>query len=163
MFKKAIIFLVSLTFLVSPAVAGVDVTSEQRFKKSIGALKPETKSIDPATLAEWIEEEEDFILVDVREANEVAALKIQADEYMAVPRGVIEVTMSRKIKELDTKMVLYCLKGSRGTLATKALTDIGYTDVHNLEGGILNWIKQGQQVSNMFGTFQLKDYVSNFK
>ncbi len=163
MFQKVIVFLVAVTLLAAPAFAEDKITPEQRFKKSIKAIMPEIKSIDHATLATWIKDDNDFILVDVREAKEVAAIKIQADEYMTVPRGVLEITMSRKIEELDTTLVIYCLKGGRGALSTKALKDIGYTNVYNLKGGILNWIKEGHQVSNMFGSFEMKDYVSNYK
>ncbi|MBU0944522.1 MAG: rhodanese-like domain-containing protein [Proteobacteria bacterium] len=163
MFQKIIVVLVAVTLLATPAFSEEQVTPEQRFKQSIEAIQSGIKSIDPETLAAWIENERDFILVDVREANEVEALQIQAEDSMAVPRGVIEVKLSRKIKDLDTKLVLYCLKGDRGMLATKALTDIGYTNAYNLDGGILNWIKEGRKVSNMFGSFEMKDYVSNFK
>ena len=163
MLKKVFFILAAVALLTTPALGAESLTPEQLFKKNVGMVKKEIKSINAETLESWIKEDNDFTLVDVREAGEVAAVKISADEFMNVPRGVIEIKVARKIKELDTTLVLYCLKGSRGAMATKALMDIGYTNVYNLDGGILNWIKEGKSVSNMFGAFTMQNYVSNYK
>jgi rhodanese-related sulfurtransferase len=163
MLKKVTIIFAAVTLLTTPAFGADPLTPEQLFKKNIGIVKKQIKSINAATLESWIKEDNDFTLVDVREAGEVAAAKISADEFMAIPRGVIEVKLSRKIKELDTTLVIYCLKGGRGAMTTKTLTDLGYTNVYNLDGGILNWIKEGKTVSNMFGSLNMQNYVSNYK
>ena len=39
----------------------------------------------------------------------------------------------------DTKIILYCASGIRSTEAAKKLSDLGYTNIYNLDGGLLNW------------------------
>ncbi len=163
MINKIVSVLLAVSLFSLPAFAGEIASPEQIFKQKVAAAKTNIQSINPGTLRSWIAEDKDFILVDVREGDEVNAIKINAEEFMAIPRGVIEVKAPRMIKELDTTLVLYCLKGSRGALATAALKELGYSNVFNLESGILGWIKEGYAVENMFGTFEMKDYVSNYK
>ncbi len=115
------------------------------------------------TLKNWITDEgTEFLLLDVREPGEISAGKIEADDYLAIPRGLIEMQFIRKVKDLNKPVVIYCLKGSRGALATQALGELGYKNVYNLQGGLLSWIAEGHPVSNFSGEFQLDNFDSNF-
>jgi len=46
----------------------------------------------------------------------------------------------------DKPVLVYCRSGRRSTAATEALTGLGYTKVHNLEGGITAWQAAGKPV-----------------
>lgn len=137
-------------------------TPGELFKMQVMEINKTINSLDSATLMKWLDDDKEFILLDVRETKEVSAAKIDADNYMAIPRGVLEMQFIRKIKELDKPVVVYCLKGSRGALATQALTQLGYTNIHNLKGGFLAWIEAGYPVTNFLGEFELKNFDSNF-
>lgn len=146
------------------AFASAQATPGELIKSQIAEAKAQIKSVDSATLKKWIDgEENDFILLDVREPNEVTAGQIEADEIMAIPRGLVEFQFPRKVEDLEKNVVVYCLKGSRGALAAQSLQNLGYKNVHNLDGGILAWVESGNSVSNFFGEFGMSNFDSNFK
>lgn len=162
--KKAIItLLLGASLVATGAVASEPMTPELMVKKRVADAKSKITSIDHTTLRKWIDDgEKEFVLLDVREPGEVNAGKIDADEALAVPRGLVEFQFPKKVKELDKPVVIYCLKGSRGALVAETLANIGYTNVYNLDGGIHGWINEGHPVSNFFGEFEVSNFDSNF-
>jgi rhodanese-related sulfurtransferase len=164
--KKTIIAgLLGLSLIATGAVASETetMTPEMMVKKRVADARANTTGIDNTTLRQWIDEgEKDFILLDVREPGEVTAGKIEADEYMAVPRGLVEFQVTKKVKDLDMPLVVYCLKGGRGALVAETLVKLGYTNVYNLSNGIHGWIQEGHPVSNFFGEFEVDNFDSNF-
>ncbi len=92
----------------------------------------------------------DVLVVDVREAQEVAASGKVAGalhvtrgmlEFRADPASAYHDPAFRK----DRTVILYCASGGRSALAGKALLDMGYRDVRNL-GGFAAWAEQGGAV-----------------
>jgi rhodanese-related sulfurtransferase len=55
----------------------------------------------------------------------------------------------------DAKIVTYCLKGPRGSLAAFQLKKMGFSNVRNLKGGILNWLEQGNTIKSYLGELTL--------
>lgn len=163
MIKKTIFTCLLCFMFTGIGVSGEAITPEQLLKNKISAAKANIQSIDVLTLKNWIvKDEKEFLLLDVREPGEITAGKIEADDYLAIPRGLVEMQFIRKVTDLDRPVVVYCLKGSRGALATQALKELGYTNVYNLQGGLLSWIAEGHPVSNFFGEFELDNFDSNF-
>lgn len=162
--KRAIItLLLSASLVATGAMASDQTTPELMVKQRVADAKSKITSIDHKTLRKWIDEgEKEFVLLDVREPGEISAGKIEADETLEVPRGLVEFVLPKKVKELDMPVVIYCLKGARGALVAEALADIGYTNVYNLDGGIHGWINEGHPVSNFFGVFEVNNFDSNF-
>ena len=39
----------------------------------------------------------------------------------------------------DEKIIVYCRKGNRGTMAASSLKQFGYKNVYTLDGGWKNW------------------------
>lgn len=163
MIKKTLLVWLLCMIFTSSGTAAEMQTPDQILKSKISAANASIQSIDSMTLKNWlIEDEKEFVLLDVREPGEVSAGKIEADDYLAIPRGLVEMQFIRKVKDLDKPVVVYCLKGSRGALATQALKELGYKNVYNLQGGLLSWIAGGHPVSNFFGEFELNNFDSNF-
>lgn len=130
--------------LTATGVGAETITPDQILKNKISTAKASIQSIDSLTLKNWIiEEGKEFLLLDVREPGEISAGKIEADDYLAIPRGLVEMQFIRKVKDLSKPVVVYCLKGSRGALATQALGELRYKNVYNLQGGLLSWIAEG--------------------
>ena len=77
----------------------------------------------------------EFLLLDVRQPEEYEAGHIPG--AMLIPLGELEAR--REELERDKKIITYCRSGHRGMAAAIALCGLGFKDVHNLEGGILNW------------------------
>lgn len=76
-------------------------------------------------------------LLDVRENDEHAAFNIggrllSVDEIYALNTESIEDWK-------NTEVICYCRSGNRSTRAALMLETIGFTQVKNLQGGLLNW------------------------
>ncbi len=48
--------------------------------------------------------------------------------------------------EKDHPLYVYCMSGTRGTEAAKYLQEKGFTDVRNLEGGLIAWKSSGKKL-----------------
>ena len=55
----------------------------------------------------------------------------------------------------DVPIVTYCFKGPRGLLAAYQLKKMGFTNVVNLEDGLLNWLGCGKSLKSYFGDITL--------
>ncbi len=98
------------------------------------------------------------ILIDVREPEEFASGYINGHMVLTIPRGKLEFMAIDKIAKKhgqDVKIVTYCLKGPRGSLAALQLQKMGFTNVRNLEGGILGWLANGNTIHSYLGELSL--------
>lgn len=76
-------------------------------------------------------------LVDVREPDERAEFNIGGS---FVPLGNIQMMLIDDIDELKNEEVIcYCRSGKRSMQACLMLETFGFTNVKNLEGGMLSW------------------------
>ncbi|MBN8889675.1 MAG: rhodanese-like domain-containing protein [Rhodospirillales bacterium] len=88
--------------------------------------------------------------VDIREPGEVASGTIPGAVH--VPRGLLEFAadpespMHKPEFSAGRKLVLFCASGGRSTLATKTLTDMGFTEVCHIAGGFTAWKAAGGKV-----------------
>ena len=76
-------------------------------------------------------------LVDVRTSDERARARIEGS-ILLDDEGLRTVSSLAK----DTKLVFYCHTGVRSRSAAEHFRTEGFTDVHNLEGGIDAWSRQ---------------------
>lgn len=82
-------------------------------------------------------EEEGALLVDVRDAPELASGKLQG--AVNISRGMLEFRVDAGTPyhnpefRTDRPVVLYCASGGRSALSGKTLKDMGY-EVYNLGG-----------------------------
>ncbi|MCU0609718.1 MAG: FAD-dependent oxidoreductase [Chitinispirillaceae bacterium] len=81
------------------------------------------------------------VLVDVRTPEEVKAGAISG--ALNIPLDDLRERMGELPK--SRKIVLYCRVGLRGYLASRILTQNGYTDVYNLTGGYLTYSAASQK------------------
>ena len=51
--------------------------------------------------------------------------------------------LSQLPADKDARIVLYCRSGRMSEIAANALVGLGYTDIWNLAGGMLQWEQQG--------------------
>lgn len=111
-------------------------------KDLASAVKPDIKEICVDSLHSLLKSEADYFLLDIRQKDEYR--KGNIDGSVHVPRGVLEFKIKDTMFWEDqfmfvpadtTRIILYCEKGSRSTLAADALQKIGYTNVSSLKGG----------------------------
>lgn len=152
MFKKfiAVIFI----FALAAVSFAAEATVADNLKKMIGEQKAKAPKVDVATLKSWMDEGKDMILLDVRTDVEVDAVSIDAPGFAHYTRGLVEFYFTRDNPDPDKLIVVYCKTGARGAFTTNRLIELGYTNVYNLTGGIVDWMKQGYEVKNLMGTFK---------
>lgn len=89
--------------------------------------------------AERLIREKGALLVDVRDAPELAASGKLANA-LHVSRGMLEFKADSSAPahnpefRTDRPIILYCASGGRSCLSGKALHDLGYEEVYNLGG-----------------------------
>jgi molybdopterin/thiamine biosynthesis adenylyltransferase len=105
---------------------------------------------------------DDFILLDVREKDEVRTGYI--DGAVSVPRGFLEFQITNKVPETDKDVVVYCAGGVRSLLAARVLREMGYERVYSMAGGITRWKEAGYPVvrDRQMSAEQLERYSRHF-
>ena len=117
---------------------------------TVAAAKKATPVVTVDQLKEAIDDP-DVWIIDVREPNEYASGHIE--NAINIPRGVIEFKIWNKVgypqdPNMDQKMYLYCTAGARCALATKALRDLGFTEVYRTDLKLKDWVEAGNELVN---------------
>jgi rhodanese-related sulfurtransferase/rubrerythrin len=97
----------------------------------------EIKTLAPGEVKALLDKDKkgEFLLLDVRQPEEYEAGHIP--EAMFISLGELEARQEEL--ERGKKIITYCRSGHRSMAAAIALCGLGFKDVHNLGGGILNW------------------------
>ena len=84
------------------------------------------------------QEQDQYVIIDVREPDEVAHGAIENSQNM--PLGLtIRNAKKGQIEDLKNKKIcVYCASGYRGNIAADELVKAGFNAV-NLEGGLMAW------------------------
>lgn len=98
------------------------------------------KTITVQELKALIDQNAEFQLVDVRESFEFEEVNLGGQ---LIPLGEIPLRYAEISK--DKQVIMQCRSGARSANAVSYLEqNYGYTNLYNLEGGILAWL-------NVFG------------
>lgn len=104
-----------------------------------GAVRaPDVPSISARELKQLRDHGADLHLIDVRETAEWEIVRIAGANLMPISNALPDAVMARFDK--DAPIVLHCKSGARSRNALLELRKLGFTNVKNLEGGILAWI-----------------------
>ena len=158
MLRKIIVLL--LISLLIPVLALGGESPDEINQQKFASIQAKIKSIDVATLKSWIDSEKKFILLDVREPDEINAMKITAKNNITIPRGVVEFIFPFKVPDLEATVVVYCSHGKRSAVVTDIINGYGYKNIYSLKDGIYAWIKAGYQVENFYGAFEMINFKS---
>lgn len=83
---------------------------------------------------------ENLHIVDVREPHENLEFNIGG---ILIPLGKIQSMQLDELEDFkNDELILYCRSGNRSGQAALMLEMVGFTNVVNLTGGMLNWREQ---------------------
>ena len=121
------------------------------FMQMAKAAMAEVQKVTPADVELRLRRKEDTLVVDVRDAEETRAtgmipgsinislgmLAVRADQQLP------EIFRDPRLQDRNQSVVTTCSYGPNGARAAKELKDMGFTDVHYLEGGVKAWKDAG--------------------
>lgn len=87
---------------------------------------------------------EDALVIDVREPDEYAAGHLPESRNVPVARLAERAGDFEKFK--DSPIIVVCASGARSAGSCKQLEKLGFSKVHNLDGGINAWRVAGLPV-----------------
>jgi adenylyltransferase/sulfurtransferase len=115
----------------------VAVTKDQLIQKT----KQSIKEVTPEQVRARLEAQPDLLILDVREADEVATGKVK--QAVHVPRGFLELKIEGLTRDRNREIVVYCAGGVRSALAARSLEEMGYANVTSMSGGFGAWKNKG--------------------
>jgi len=140
--KKLLISCITMMLLISCSKSDHYKTADAMVEKAMKSVS----FITPDELHELMENYEVYTLIDVRQELEHYRGFIPGS--VNIPRGSLEFSISDPVfwdgiglyePEKDERIILYCLKGQRSTLAAESIKKLGYKNVFVIEGGFKNW------------------------
>lgn len=81
-------------------------------------------------------------LVDVRSADEYRNLHAP-NVKCVIPHTEVVTSLDRLPTDRDTPIYLICRSGNRSGKVARQLTDLGFSEVFNVAGGMLAWVDFG--------------------
>ena len=114
----------------------------------VGCNEPaEGQSLDsPKEFQSFIEKNPDAQIIDVRTPEEYANGSIEGSVLI----NFYDSDFKDRVQKLDKSkpVMVYCAAGGRSGKASKMLVSEGFTNVHDLKGGMGAWTSQGMPVKN---------------
>lgn len=102
-----------------------------------------TKKVDPVEFSEVIAQP-GVIILDVRTPEEFNAGHIAN----AININVADSNFSSEVSKLDKNatIAVYCRSANRSAVATNEMAELGFTDMYDMQGGIIDWEAAGGPV-----------------
>ena len=96
--------------------------------------------IDVLSVKQMLDRGEKFILLDCREADEVATARIQSSVH--IPMREIPARLAELEGAKQGRVVVHCHHGGRSLRVTNFLRQQGFAEAQNMTGGIDLWSQQ---------------------
>jgi rhodanese-related sulfurtransferase len=133
--------------LVAWSESGGKLESGAQPKEPLGfeAAKRAVPYVDARSLTRTLPDSPAFIL-DVGTSLDFETTHVAGAKWIS--RGWIDVKLPGLFPDRNQAIVLTCPDGQQSTLAAKTLTEIGYTHVSVLDGGVQAWSAAGLQTQH---------------
>lgn len=126
---------------------GFSVTGFSQKKLSKLLKQQNTESIPYISVTDLKNETEEVILLDSRESKEYKTSHLENAICVGYDSFNL-ASVEPKLPNKDSKIVVYCSLGIRSEDVAEKLKKAGYTNVHNLYGGIFEWKNNNLEVLN---------------
>ena len=123
-------------FLLLVALVGMTVgCSAETMSATAG---PPVRQVDPAEFAGALAGGR--VAINVHTPDEGSL----PDTDLAIPFDQISTRAGDLPQDRSTALAIYCMTGHMSTIAGQTLTDLGYTDIVELRGGMRAWLAAGR-------------------
>ena len=126
-----LLVVVSLAACQSNAVTGEDIS----------VAGGSYKNVSPKELNALLKDK-DFVFVNVH----IPFAGNIAGTDLSIAYDQIEQNLSQLPADKNAKIVLYCRSGHMSQIAAEKLVSLGYTNIWNLKGGMIDWEKEGFEI-----------------
>jgi rhodanese-related sulfurtransferase len=99
-------------------------------------------AIDPERVAEWLAEDPDLQVIDVREDHERQAGHIAGSRHIQLT----QLPAQAATIATDRPVVFYCRVGARSDMAAQALRASGL-QAYSMSGGLVRWAAEGRALA----------------
>lgn len=124
------------------AIGGEFSSGRGRAKpSSFHAAQAKSKLISPLVLHDALSKKNTIIIIDFNTSKRFSAGHIAGSQRIS--RGWLEIKISDLNLQGNDFIVAACRDGLQSTYAAATLKDLGFSDVHVLDGGLQNWKKAG--------------------
>lgn len=108
--------------------------------------RPNAPSLSPDTVAQWIAERRDMTLLDTRNAYEIESGTFETAEQLNIShfrdfQSAVTTALREGRLHKDKPTVTFCTGGIRCEKAAPWMIEQGFTEVYQLDGGILNYFE----------------------
>lgn len=145
--KKVVLSVITAAFICVFVLLPLQACSEQTgetAQKSPGAIK-NIGAPEAYLLIEEQKDNTDFVILDVRAPGEYSQGHIEN----AVNIDYTAESFSDEVGKLDRSKtyIVYCRSGRRSRGATGIMSEMGFQNLINMQGGILSWQSSGHPVT----------------
>jgi NADPH-dependent 2,4-dienoyl-CoA reductase/sulfur reductase-like enzyme/rhodanese-related sulfurtransferase len=93
--------------------------------------------LPPLQAKQWMDQERDLVLLDVRTPQEFEAMWLEDDRVVHIPLGQLRERAEELPKDKD--ILAFCKVSMRGYEAQRVLQGLGFERVWFIEGGLVGW------------------------
>ena len=101
--------------------------------------------VDVYQVKNKLDKDEQFVLIDVREDNELNLGRIPTAIHLG--KGIIERDIESVVEDRNAELILYCQGGFRSALTAESLNKMGYQNVFSMSGGFGAWVENEFSIS----------------
>jgi UPF0176 protein len=110
------------------------------------ASRPVAPGIQPETLREWLEEGRDITLLDARNDYEIVSGTFVSSQHLDIKhfrnfKAAVKSAVDDGSLDPSKPLVTYCTGGIRCEKAAPWLLENGFTEVYQVNGGVINYLQ----------------------
>ena len=94
--------------------------------------------VPPLQAKQWMDQEQELVLLDVRTPQEVEAMWLDDDRVLNIPLGQLRERADEQLPR-DKDILAFCKVSMRGYEAQRVLQGLGFERVWFIEGGLVGW------------------------
>jgi len=135
------LFLISLSLLLILSACQSEKSAKAITGSPVSVTGGSYLNVTPPELKAMLDTK-DFVFVNVH----IPFAGNIANTDLSIPYDQIEQNLAKLPADKKAKIVLYCRSGRMSAIAAETLVKLGYTNLWNLDGGMVAWEQAGYEI-----------------